>query len=144
MTCKGAAMLKVKSPTGCVHAVEGGNKKDRKRATMCNHVNYYRYYGDQYYHDWPFTDDEVTCQKCIAAMVKRGIKEGKTMPKKRQKWLVTVAGYSNGYTPPNTMVSVEIELPEDETPGDWFLTRPKCYHRFKFTPHALINFCKVK
>ncbi len=66
------------------------------------------------------------------------------MPKKKQKWLVTVAGFNSGYNPPATEVSRVISLSEDETPGDWFLTRPKCYHRFEFTPHALLNCCKVK
>jgi len=66
------------------------------------------------------------------------------MSEKEQGWLITVAGFNNNYNPPQTMVSGRIELPEGETPGDWFLTKPKCYHRFEFIPHALVAFCKVK
>lgn len=74
-------MLKIKSATGCVHAVDdkqmGGIRfrkgEKKRRATMCNHANYYYSYGEQYYHDWPLTDDEVTCQRCIAVMVRQGV-----------------------------------------------------------------------
>ena len=38
-----------------------------------------------------------------------------TMSEKKQRWLVTVAGFNRNYNPPQTMVSRRIELPEDET-----------------------------
>lgn len=59
-------MKKVESPTGCVHAVEGGHKG--AWFTKCGHRNYYRTFG--YEHNWPLTDKPVTCKRCLAVMIK--------------------------------------------------------------------------
>ena len=67
----------VKSPTGCVHAVDGGNKLEGYM-TLCNHRNYYKNFGEGYWHHWPLTDEEVTCKRCLKLMGKGT--EDKIMP----------------------------------------------------------------
>lgn len=70
------------------------------------------------------------------------IEEINTM--KKQKWLVTVIGFSNYYNPPDTTTSVVIELKKGVTPIDWFQTGPKVYNRFEFVPDALLNFWPIE
>lgn len=60
-------MKKVKSPTGCVHIVAGGNEKDGW-ITACNHRDFHRW--DGYEHQWPLTDKDVTCKRCIAMLLR--------------------------------------------------------------------------
>jgi hypothetical protein len=57
-----------------------------------------------------------------------------------KKWLVTVSGSNPDYTPSRVIHSRVIKLPNGETPVDWFLSNPKMYYYFDFTPDALINF----
>lgn len=69
-------MLKIVSPTGCVHAVDTEHMRSfmkggkERRATVCNHADYYREHGEQHYHDWSVTTSEVTCKRCIASIKK--------------------------------------------------------------------------
>ena len=52
------------SPTGCVHAADGGWQG--AWYTLCNHTNYYRTDGNC--HRWPTTDKPVTCKRCLKLM----------------------------------------------------------------------------
>lgn len=61
-----------------------------------------------------------------------------------KKWLVTVEGIDHHYNPAAARVSKVITLPENETPVEWFLSKPTCYYRFEFVPVALIGFWEVK
>jgi hypothetical protein len=61
-----------------------------------------------------------------------------------KKWLVTVSGSNPYYTPPSVICSKEIKLPNGETPIGWFLSKPKVYCYFDFTPDALINFWEIR
>jgi len=58
-------MKKIKSPTGCVHAVDGGDKM-AGFTTLCNHRNYYETAG--YWHHWPLTNEKVSCKRCLKLM----------------------------------------------------------------------------
>jgi len=69
-----------------------------------------------------------------------GVNEEDTMGK---FWLVSVAGHDYYYLPPHETVSVAIELPDGETPIDWFLNKPEVYYRFEFIPHTLLNFWEI-
>lgn len=55
------------SPTGCVHAVSHGDEH-YGYATVCNHNDYNRSYGDGFFHLWPRTSEHVTCKRCLALM----------------------------------------------------------------------------
>jgi len=59
-------MLRIVSPTGCVHAVADVTKKGWY-ATHCNHAGW-RY---QYYHEWDQTSKDVTCKRCLAVLNKK-------------------------------------------------------------------------
>jgi len=60
------------------------------------------------------------------------------------KWLVTVGGYNQHYTPSYTAISIVIELKYGiENPVDWFLSKPKVHSRFEFVPSILIGFWKM-
>ena len=65
-------MLKVMSPTGCVHAVStttkrGLHKQVKLYATLCNHAGW-RY---EYYHKWEETAYQVTCKRCLYVINKK-------------------------------------------------------------------------
>ena len=62
-------MKRIKSPTGCVHAVECGSEKEGYM-TLCRHVNYNRSYGDGYFHKWELTSDQVTCRRCKLLIIR--------------------------------------------------------------------------
>jgi len=67
-------MLKIVSPTGCVHAVNDtvADDKGAKYSTLCYHANYYYSYGEQYYHRWKKTSAaDVTCKRCLKVMNKK-------------------------------------------------------------------------
>ena len=65
-------MLKIVSPTGCVHAVDRlYSDMDVGNATLCNHANYHKSYGEQYYHKWPLTGKDVICKRCLYIMNKK-------------------------------------------------------------------------
>jgi hypothetical protein len=57
-------LLKVVSPTGCVHAVANAGLLKRY-STECNHSEAY---GAGYYHNWPVTDKPITCKRCLRVL----------------------------------------------------------------------------
>lgn len=62
-------MLKIVSPTGCVHIVDNAySDKLLGRVTLCNHVNYRGEHGEQFRHHWPSTTSTVTCKRCLASL----------------------------------------------------------------------------
>jgi len=62
-------MLKVISPTGCVHIVDNAySDKLVGRVTLCNHVNYHGEHGEQFRHHWTLTTSKVTCRRCLASL----------------------------------------------------------------------------
>lgn len=63
---KRGILIKVVSPTGCVHFVKGGSKGAYR--TACNHVDYNKFHGEGYYHDWEFTLKPVTCKRCLKSL----------------------------------------------------------------------------
>ena len=71
----------------------------------------------------------------------------KPAPKKineKVKWVVTVQGYNNYYTPAYEITTVTISLKRGRTPIDWLSSKPRVYSRFEFGPIMdLINFWKV-
>lgn len=60
-----------------------------------------------------------------------------------RKWMVTIWGIDGNYNPMHEMLTLEIDLKDNETPIDWFKKKPKVYCRFEFVPHALINFWEM-
>lgn len=66
-------MLKIVSPTGCVHAVDDTTKsgahhtRAKLYSTLCNHAGW-RY---QYYHQWKETVYQVSCKRCLHVMNKK-------------------------------------------------------------------------
>jgi hypothetical protein len=59
-------MKRIESPTGCVHAVAGGNEKDGW-ITVCNHRDFHRW--DGYEHKWPLTSKKLSCKRCMASII---------------------------------------------------------------------------
>jgi hypothetical protein len=59
--------LRIKSATGCVHVACDEEKHYSKTVhrTLCGHNDYFKSYGEGFWHDWPLTDDPVTCKRCI-------------------------------------------------------------------------------
>jgi hypothetical protein len=65
-------MLKIVSPTGCVHAVDlDYSNTGNGNVTLCSHANYHRSYGEQYYHMWKKTVKDVTCKRCLVVLNKK-------------------------------------------------------------------------
>lgn len=60
---EGKLLLKVVSPTGCVHLVNG--QADGRYGTECNHKNYFQGWGGGYFHKWKLTEKPVTCKRCL-------------------------------------------------------------------------------
>lgn len=60
-------MKKVVSPTGCVHAVDRGHHG--AWVTKCNHRDYFNMF-DGHIHRWDLTNDEVTCKRCLAILIR--------------------------------------------------------------------------
>ncbi len=60
---EGKLLLKVVSPTGCVHLV--ADVSDKKYMTECNHTDYYQRWGEGCYHKWELTEKPVTCKRCL-------------------------------------------------------------------------------
>jgi len=58
-------MKRIKSPTGCVHAVDYG-AGTLGWATICRHNDYSKSYGEGFYHNWPLTEEKVTCKRCLS------------------------------------------------------------------------------
>ncbi len=59
------------------------------------------------------------------------------------EWLITVSGHDYCYSPPNETITIKKKFKRGKTPIDWFLSGPKIYSRFSFTPTVLINFWKI-
>lgn len=55
--------LRVISPTGVVHAVEGSQALEHN--TTCNYVNITKWHGMDNYHYWKLTEKPVTCKNCL-------------------------------------------------------------------------------
>lgn len=64
------------SPTGMVHLLDDTEIREWPKTplvrTACNHVNYFKSFGDEYYHEWQiFNTLEVTCKRCLKVIQKR-------------------------------------------------------------------------
>ena len=62
--------VNIKSPTGCVHrgVTQGYHSCRGSRRTLCNHTTPSHGglgWNNTSYHDWPETDEEVTCKRCL-------------------------------------------------------------------------------
>jgi hypothetical protein len=66
-------MLKIVSPTGCVHAVDEiySDHEHGFHMTMCNHANALANFGEQYHHKWDKTSHKVTCKRCLYVLNKK-------------------------------------------------------------------------
>ena len=60
---EGKLLLKVVSPTGCVHLVN--DESHGKYSTECNHKDYFQGWGEGFYHKWDLTEKPVTCKRCL-------------------------------------------------------------------------------
>lgn len=58
------------------------------------------------------------------------------------KWLITISGVGP-FNKEDKVVSRQLELPEEETPVDWFLTYPSL-NGGDFKVMALLNFWKIE
>jgi hypothetical protein len=56
--------IKIISPTDCVHIANGQHGKEY--TTLCNHVDSKRNTIDGRWHEWPSTDKQVSCRRCLA------------------------------------------------------------------------------
>jgi hypothetical protein len=56
--------IKIISPTGCVHIADGQHGKEY--TTLCNHVDSDRNPVDGRWHEWPLTNKQVSCRRCLA------------------------------------------------------------------------------
>ncbi len=56
-------LLKVVSPTGCVHVVD--SELEGRYGTECNHKDYFKGWGGGYFHKWELTEKPVTCKRCL-------------------------------------------------------------------------------
>ncbi len=64
-------MLKIVSPTDCVHIVDSAySDKLVGRVSLCNHINYHKKYGERYRHHWPLTTSSATCKRCLVSLKK--------------------------------------------------------------------------
>jgi len=69
-------MDKIKSPTGVVHYVDGMyGSREHFSSTLCSHRDYYR--TDGYDHNWPKTDELVTCKRCLKMKLLGELKDTK-------------------------------------------------------------------
>ena len=59
---------------------------------------------------------------------------------KKERYLVTIAGWLPFHDPPNETATVVVET---EDPVAWYMDRPTISTRGSFTPHALIGFWKI-
>ena len=60
--CSDNHLLRIKSPTGCVHYTTDKDKKLKE--TLCGHTSYYQPAGLGRLHQWPYTSEPVTCKRC--------------------------------------------------------------------------------
>jgi len=61
------------SPTGCVHIanfMSVNGESQQEYTTLCGHVDPNKRIGDNYWHNWPVTEKEATCKRCISASPK--------------------------------------------------------------------------
>ncbi len=110
---EGKLLLKVVSPTGCVHLVSDVDRKYYR--TECNHKDYFKGWDGGYYHDWRLTEKPVTCKRCLKSL-------GPAEEQKPETKLRTLTVQSGGFGAKSRTVQIMSGLKKDGCTVDDIIT----------------------